>query len=133
MTSLVGRKVMVVEDLYYLAMDVKAALAKAGAQVVGPFPNGKAALHRLADGALDCAILDVNLGEGASYDLARTLRSRGVPFLFFTGYDPGAIPAEFADVRRLEKPVDAARLLQAVANCLPARAPGQVIAPIPDG
>ena len=78
MTSLAGRKVMVVEDLYYLAMDVKAALAEAGAQVVGPFPNGKAALHRLADGAPDCAILDVNLGEGASYDLARTLRSRGV-------------------------------------------------------
>ena len=124
MTDLAGRRVMVVEDLYYLAMDVKAALAEAGAHVVGPFPNGKAASKKLTEGAPDCAILDVNLGEGASYELARTLRSEGVPFLFFTGYDPGAIPVEFADVRRLEKPVETARLLEAVSDCLHARMPG---------
>ncbi len=118
MTDLTGCRVMVVEDLYYLAMDVKAALTEAGAQVVGPFANGRTAFDRLAEGRPDCAILDVNLGEGASYELARALRKQGVPFLFFTGYDPGAIPAEFTNVRRLEKPVDNARLLDAVASCL---------------
>ncbi len=125
MSDLVGRKVMVVEDLYYLAVDVKMALTEVGALVMGPFPNGKAALRGLADGLPDCAILDVNLGEGASYDLARTLRMRGVPFLFFTGYDLDAIPAEFAGVSRLEKPVGDARLLAAVTACLhgAARAP----------
>ena len=118
MIDLAGLRVMVVEDLYYLAMDVKAALAKSGAKVVGPFPNSRAAARSLESASPDCAVLDVNLGEGASFDLARSLRSLGVPFLFFTGYDPGAIPAEFSDVRRLEKPVATDRLLEAVAACL---------------
>ena len=118
MSDLAGRRILVVEDLYYLAMDVKAALANVGAEVVGPFPNSRAAARSLKEAAPDCAVLDVNLGEGASFDLARSLRGMGVPFLFFTGYDPGAIPAEFADVRRLEKPVATERLLEAVAVCL---------------
>ncbi len=117
-------RIMVVEDLYYLAMDVKDMLRRAGAQVVGPFPNSAAAFDSLSQGAPDCAILDVNLGEGASYDLARALRAQGVPFLFCTGYDPGAILAEFSDVMRLEKPLDADRLLDAVAHCLRVRASG---------
>lgn len=124
MTELKGRRVMVVEDLYHLAMDVKAALKQAGAQVVGPFPNGRTAAMELAKGPPDCAILDRNLGEGASYDFARALRMQGVPFLFFTGYDPAAIPDEFADVKRLEKPMNATRLLAAVAACLLAPASG---------
>ena len=118
MTELAGRRVMVVEDLYYLAMDVQAALQDAGAQVIGPFPNGRVAGRSLEEAVPDCAVLDVNLGGGASFDLARALRGRGVPFVFFTGYDLDAIPAEFADVPRLEKPVATVRLLEAVAACL---------------
>lgn len=65
----------------------------------------------------DCALLDVNLGEHASFDLARKLRLQGIPFLFFTGYDASVIPAEFAHVPRLEKPVHNARLLEALDEC----------------
>ena len=61
-------------------------------------------------------ILDINLGRGASFDLARALHARSVPFLFSTGYDGSVIPAEFAHVPRLEKPVDIPRLLRAVED-----------------
>jgi DNA-binding response OmpR family regulator len=108
---------LVVEDIYFLAMEAKAALERAGAEVIGPFAGDADAMESLRLGAPDCALLDVNLGEGASFDLARTLRRRGVPFLFFTGYDAGAMPPEFAGVMRLEKPVAADRLVQAVAAC----------------
>lgn len=122
MTTFAGQRIMVVEDIFDLAMELERILQRAGAKVVGPFPTSAAALDSLRQRAPDCAVLDVNLGEGNSLDLARDLRTRGVPFLFFTGYDQNALPPEFADVERLEKPADSARLLQKIeACCRPAR------------
>ena len=40
----------------------------------------------------DCAIIDANLGGRADFAVADTLRERGAPFLFFTGYDREVIP-----------------------------------------
>lgn len=117
MTSFAGHRVLVVEDIFYLAMEVKTVLESAGAEVVGPFATSETALQSIKQRMPSCALLDVNLGEGASFDLARILRMRGVPFLFFTGYDRTALPPEFADVDRLEKPVTPARLLQALGIC----------------
>ena len=117
MTDLGGRKILVIEDLFYLAMDVQAILEKAGGEVLGPFSTSAAALDQLRRKEPHCALLDVNLGEGASFDVARALRMRNIPFLFFTGYDASAIPAEFRDVRRLQKPVATAYLLDAIIEC----------------
>lgn len=117
MTDLARRRIMVVEDIFYLAMEVELILEAAGAQVVGPFANSEKALENLHERPPDCALLDVNLGEDTSFDLARALRMRRVPFLFYTGYDHNALPPEFADVERLEKPVDGVRLLQVVGHC----------------
>ena len=89
----------------------------AGGDVLGPFPDSGRALRSLQGQAPDCAVLDVNLGEGASFDLARTLRSKSIPFLFFTGYHASAIPTEFAHVPRIEKPVSIAHLLRAIDGC----------------
>lgn len=117
MTGLTGRRVMVVEDIFCLAMEIKSVLEGAGAEVIGPFASGDKAFRSLGYRIPDCALLDVNLGETASFDLARLLRVRGIPFVFYTGYDRDALPPEFADAERLEKPIEPARLLQAVAAC----------------
>ena len=117
MTSFTGQRIMIVEDSFYLAIEMEAVLESAGAQVVGPFATSAAALDSLKQSAPDCAVLDVNLSEGNSFDLARMLRMQHVPFLFFTGYDRDALPSEFADVDRLEKPVDSARMLQKLSAC----------------
>ena len=37
-----------------------------------------------------------------------------VPFVFVTGYDAAMIPAEFADIERVEKPIRPRRFLAAV-------------------
>ena len=117
MASLAGRRIMVVEDSYFLAMEVKSALEGWGAEVIGPFGTVQKALQSLQERLPDFAVLDLKLDEDASFDLARVLRTGGVPFLFFTGYDPDVLPPEFADVRLLEKPASSARLLQAVGTC----------------
>ncbi len=115
MAKLEACRVLVVEDEYYLATDVSRGLEAEGAQVLGPFPDQDSALAAVEQDRPDCAILDVNFGRGANFDLADRLQQMGVPFLFFTGYDRHAIPARFSEVQRLEKPVDASRLLRAAA------------------
>ena len=45
---------------------------------------------------------------------ADLLAERAVPFVFATGYDEGAIPSRFADRPRCEKPIDMAKIKQAI-------------------
>jgi DNA-binding response OmpR family regulator len=108
--------VLVVEDDYYLASDARSALMRAGATVLGPVARTEEGLSLLSENDPDCAVLDINLGSGPSFDLAEKLRARSVPFLFVTGYDASVIPPAFADVERLEKPVNPIRLVRSVGE-----------------
>lgn len=108
---LAGRKVLVVEDDYYLASDAQKWLEGAGAQVVGPTGNSADAIRLAREERVDGAIVDINLGLGPSYTVARMLMDQRIPFIFITGYDKSAIPREFASVPRIEKPVDEKRAL----------------------
>jgi CheY-like chemotaxis protein len=114
MPDLSSRSILVVEDVYYIAMDAKDALERAGARVLGPFANEPSAMECLGREEPDCAVLDVNLGDGATFQLADAMESRSIPFVFFTGYDAKAIPPRFAHVARLEKPIQATQLVRTV-------------------
>lgn len=105
--NLAGCSVMVVEDEFYIALDLKKTLEGFGAEVIGPFADVDDAVRGLEEKAPSCAILDVNLSGRSAYELGRLLRARSVPIAFYTGYDQAMMPAEFADDARLEKPVDA--------------------------
>jgi len=98
-------RVLVLEDDYLLATDLQYALEAAGAQVVGPFSDATGASEALAADPPDCALVDLNLGQGMCLDVPRELALRAIPFAFVTGYDRQAIPAEFAATTRVEKPV----------------------------
>jgi len=112
--QLEGRRILVVEDEYLIADDMRGALLDAGAEVLGPVPTVDAAMSLMAaEHQLDAALLDINLRGTMVFDLADTLTSRAVPFVFATGYDNSAIPDRFADVPRLEKPVKPRRVLAA--------------------
>lgn len=100
---LAGKRVLIVEDEYFIATDIKRTLKREGAEIVGPVGNLESGLS-LADEDLDAAILDVNLEEASSYPIAERLRDRRVPYLFLTGYDAWALPAEHRDTARLAKP-----------------------------
>lgn len=105
------RRVLVVEDEYFLADDMARALRSLGAEVVGPAPTRTKALALLASGErVDAAVLDINLRGEAVFPVAEALTTRGVPFVFATGYDQSQVPASFQDVPRWEKPFDAGKL-----------------------
>jgi CheY-like chemotaxis protein len=114
--DLTGRRVLVVEDDFYLATDAARALRGAGAEVMGPCATEDDARAELAEQQPDAAVVDVNLGPGPSFKLAETLKNSGIPFVFVTGYDAEAIPAEFGGVERLEKPFQLRQIVGAVAK-----------------
>ena len=109
-----GRRVLIVEDDYYLAMDAEDWLRRAGAEVLGPVPDEQSATDFLSGGTVDCAVLDINLGNGPSFEIAARLQAANVPFVLATGYDAAAVPRAFCDVPRLEKPFRESELISAV-------------------
>jgi DNA-binding NtrC family response regulator len=115
--SLRGCTILVVEDEYLLAADLCAALVDRGAQVVGPaatVSGGKELLQNTPN--LSSAILDVNLRGEPVFALADELIARDVPFVFTTGYDASIIPERFSIVRRCEKPVRIAQVVEAIGR-----------------
>ena len=105
-SSVRGRRVLVVEDEYILAEDLREELEREGAEVLGPVPTVEEALELLRSTPKPyMAILDINLQGEMAWPVADLLRDMGVPFIFATGYDVKAIPSEYADVTRAEKPI----------------------------
>jgi DNA-binding response OmpR family regulator len=111
-----GLQVLVVEDDFYLAGDTERALQQAGATVLGPAGTEQDALSIIRENTLDCAVLDVNLGEGPTFGAADALREKDVPFILVTGYDDNVIPARFEGVKRLRKPVELRQIVREVAR-----------------
>jgi CheY-like chemotaxis protein len=114
--DLSGRCILVVEDDYYLATDAARALEGAGAEVMGPCPTEDDAWAELEERRPDAVVVDINLGRGPSFKLARALRDRGIPFVFTTGYDKGVIPKEFDHIERLEKPIQLRQIVGAISK-----------------
>ena len=79
------RQVLVVENEPVTAMALSAELRDHGLEVAGPFARRADALAWLSKSQPDYAILDVGLDDGTSFEIARELYGRGVPFVFFPG------------------------------------------------
>lgn len=105
--QLTGRRILVVEDEYFLADDIGKTFRALGAEVAGPVGHLEDALKILHDGSvLDAAVLDANIRGEMIFPIARELKARNVPFVFTTGYDKITLGPEFLDVLLLEKPID---------------------------
>jgi len=107
-------RILVVEDAVLVADDLAFTLEEWGWEVVGPVRDSTSALALLESRQVDCALLDVILGDEFSFDVAEKLTARGVPFVFVTGHGMLSVfPPEWQAVPRVPKPVDT-RLLACV-------------------
>lgn len=98
------KRILVVEDEYYIASDLKRALLREGAVVVGPFNTVANGMAAASDDHIDAALIDVNLEGATSFPIADILSARGVPYAFLTGYDGVTLPDGYRARPRLAKP-----------------------------
>jgi len=112
-------RVLIVEDEYMLADDLRMQLENVGAVILGPVGTLEDAIALIKDEkVIDGAILDVNLrGETVSL-AADLLLERHVPFVFTTGYDASTIPPRFSQIVRCEKPVNIRLVTQALGRLI---------------
>ncbi len=109
-----GESVLIVEDQFLIALDLKVALQELGCPEVELAQNLEGALSLARSGSIHAALLDINLNGTRSFAVASVLKDRAIPFAFLTGCDQAVVPREFADTPILEKPFsrgDLARLL----------------------
>lgn len=119
--GLEGKRVLIVEDEFFIAAELRDALIDAKIDVIGPVGRIEDAL-RLAETQIDAAILDVNLEGAFSYPIADRLIDRQVPFLFVTGYDGWALPDSYRAAPRLAKPFTEARVIARLHDVVAGRA-----------
>ena len=113
-----GHLILIVESDYDIASETVRLLRDAGAEVVGPCPSERAALAAIGQRVLTGALVNINLGSGPSFEIARTLRARNVPFVLVTNGDDPPIPIEFSNVLCLEAPVQRTHIARSLARAL---------------
>jgi len=97
------RRMLVLEDEALILLDLEQTLMDAGVETVLVAATNADALTIVDGAVLDAAILDVNLGRGeSSYDVARRLQQKRVPFVFSSGTD--GVSEGFENVPLVLKP-----------------------------
>jgi CheY-like chemotaxis protein len=123
--SLKGLRVLIAEDQYLIAAELRRVLEAEGIVIVGPFSTLAMALAAIAQ-LVDVALLDVNLHGLSVFALAEDLTRRGIPYGFATAYEAAALPKQYQTIPRVEKPVAPEALLHLLANLAASRkAPAQ--------
>ena len=98
------KRVLLVEDDPFIAMDLQESLISAGYDVVGPVGTVIEALALIKTEHLNGAVLDVNLDGEYSAPVAQALTDLKVPFIATTGYALTTLPMEFVHGDAIQKP-----------------------------
>lgn len=97
-------RVLVVEDEALVAMMVEDAVEAAGHTVARSVANISEAMAAVMTDEFDVALLDMNLNGQRAHSLPVSLKARGKPFAFVTGYGLAGILTTFSDAPIVTKP-----------------------------
>lgn len=101
-----GQHILIVEDEYFAADEVRRALDRAGAIVIGPAPSVEIGLELLDQHRVDGAILDIRLDGETVFPIAERLQDTGIPFVFATAFVSVTLPERYIGYVLCEKPTD---------------------------
>ena len=113
--ELSGRSVLLVEDEPLIALDLRQTLESAGAYVFAAtqLPH---ALQLAGHPDLSAAVLDYRIGHEDIAAICSLLEQRGIPFVFYSGYDD--MRQRWPNAVRVPKPANGHRLIEAVSGAL---------------
>lgn len=118
MPDLAGIRVLVVEDEAAVAFMIEEMLEELGCAVAASVASVARAEQAVRSTSFDVAVLDVNLAGDTTFDLARDLSRRPIPFVFSTGYGTGGLPPDLQNRPVLTKPFTPADLQHAIYGAL---------------
>jgi DNA-binding response OmpR family regulator len=118
--QVMGPRVLIVEDEFFIALDIGQQLTDAGFEVVGTTPSVAEALSIVAEPGCDVAVLDVNLGGETSEPIARKLQESEKPFVVLSGYSADNHLPWFGSATVLSKPLRMDELVAALRGCIDA-------------
>ena len=111
--------VLIVEDEPLIALGLRLAIKRAtGADVLVAQSVRNA--ERLLSGNLEFALLDINVGCETTYELARKLGRKGVPFAFASGSSQDTLPEDLRGAVFLAKPCRSQVVINTVRKALAA-------------
>jgi CheY-like chemotaxis protein len=114
-----GRRILIVEDEMFVALDIEAAVIKAGHKVVGFAGTAERAVELADEMRPDLVLMDIRLpGDRDGIDAAIEIRQRfDIPSLIISAYSDAETRARAAPARALgfiAKPFDHALLALAL-------------------
>ena len=112
-------RALLVEDEPLIALMIEDMLEDIGVEVARWAATLSDALAAAEEADIDVALLDINLKGEQSFPAAETLRKRGKPFLFVTGYGALGMHGTDFDTIVLQKPFTADDLRAALARIVP--------------
>ena len=115
-------RILIVEDDPFIAMDIEFAVAdKFGARAELVVVESVAEARVAAASHVSCALLDIDVVGGKTFDVATSLLAKGTPFAFVSGSTPGDVPKPLREVRFLRKPFSTHEITTFVSGALAAR------------
>lgn len=112
-------RILIVEDDPFIAMDIESAVADrlgGGAEVI--VVESIAEAQAAASRRLSCALLDIDVVGGKTFDVAAGLLERGTPFAFVSGSAPADVPKPLRNVRFLRKPFSTSEITAFVSSAI---------------
>jgi CheY-like chemotaxis protein len=121
--SIAGKRFLVLDDEFLIALDIQQVLEAAGAAAVACTGNAADALNAIkAAQRFDLAVLDFRLAEGTnSLDVADVLVEAKIPFVFLTGMLGDRELKQYPNAPVVEKPYDAQLLIDSIVRALAGR------------
>jgi hypothetical protein len=119
--ELSGKQLVILDYDSAFAAQMAGELRLLGARVLGPAPTLFYAMQLIGHRDrrnIDAAILEVQPQNETVYDMADTLRQRGVPVLFTSSFEPHAFPQRFSNVPLLRKPMDGGKLVAQLCSLM---------------
>ncbi|KPF70750.1 hypothetical protein IP69_09590 [Bosea sp. AAP35] len=112
-------RILIVEDDPFIAMDIETAVA----EQFGPVAEliiveSVTQAQRAAAAKLSCALLDIDVVGGKTFEVAARLLKKGTPFAFVSGSTPGEVPEPLRNVRFLRKPFSTYEIVRFVSEAV---------------
>lgn len=98
-------RVLILEDDAILALDL-ATIVCCWTDATVTSCRSVAQARKALVGGFDLALLDIDVTDGKSYELAASLKAQSLPFAFVSGADVSETPEGLRDAAFISKPYD---------------------------